>query len=376
MNILITTAEWKSALTCMRSLAKDGHKISLISSDQHTPSLYSKFCSEKIISPYENRKEEYLKFILSLIRKNRFDLLIPISDLCNEYFSDIQDALSKYVKILLPSKEAMEITRNKDKTYRFAYENNIPIPKTYFLNNLAEVEILAKEICFPCVIKESKGTGGSGNTYVNNKEELTLFFGNLSKNPKNWPVVQEFVQGRSCGFTAVCNKGNIVNFFMFELLRQFPKKGGITVYARSIFDVKAFEASKDLVKKLLWTGPIDLDFFIVKNRGPLLLEINPRFSGTIQFAYSCGVDLPLKYLELILGRKSIAKQKKYKTGVYYRNVFPEEIKSCIENKKYIPGFFINFLNPNMRYDFSLADHNLLLWQLRNIKWEFLDKIKL
>ena len=367
MNILITTAGWKGALTCMRSLAKKGHSISLVSSDQYAPSLYSKFCKEKIISPKERDKEAYLKFLLPFIKEKKYDLLIPMSDLCIEYFSQIQDDLSKYVKILLPPKESIDITLNKDKTYRFASQNGVAIPDTYFPGSIPEVEIIANKITYPCVVKKPKGSSGSGNTYIEKKEYLVTFFSKLPENGP-WPVVQEFITSPSSSFTAVCKEGQILDFFMYQRIRQYPEIGGITVFAKSVFDEQALEASSLLLKKLSWNGPMSLDYFIIKDKGFVLSEINSRFSGLIQFAYACGVDLPSKLFELIFEKNIRPTEKRYKTGIYYRSIFPEEIDSCLENKKYISCFFINFLRPNTKYDFSIFDPNLLLWQIKNARW--------
>lgn len=366
LRILITTAHWKAALTCMRSLAKQGHKISLLSSNPHTPALYSKFCSERIITPNEKDKNLYMEFILKLLQKNKKDVLIPISDLDIEYFNEMRDDICKYTTMLISSKESIDITRNKDKTYRFAQAHNFPIPTTYFPQNISDVEEISKHISYPCVIKKAKGSGGNGNSYMYSKEDLLTFYRSSFKDGES-PMMQEFVHGKFCGFAAVCNEGELNEYFMFEVLRQYPESGGVTVYARSFHDSQVLKLSAKLIKKLLWTGPIDLDLFISDN-SCVLIEINPRFSGTTQFAYSCGVDLPNKYLDIICGNKSKIRPSVYAKGVYYRALFPEEVNSCIKNKKNIPSFFVNFLKANTHYDFSCSDPKLLFWQLKEAKW--------
>lgn len=356
-----------SSLTCMRSLAQKGHRISLMCSTQYEPNLYSKFCAEKIISPSEKNKEEYMAFIKSLILTKKYDLLIPISDRCIAYFSEAREELGRHIKMPLPSKEAVDIAKNKAKTYRFCEENGIPIPKTYYPRNITEVGRFADSISYPCVVKEVNGTGGSGNKYVHNSQSLRSSFQNMDTTSE-WPVVQEFIKGKFCNFTAVCNNGKVLDYFMFEVIRQYPRSGGITVYARSYYNEEAFLASALLMKKLSWTGPVDLDFFMVEGRGFCLLEINPRFSGTTQFAYACGVDLPNKCLELAFGGKHNEENRKYKVGAYYRNIFPAEIYSCNENKWNIPAFLLNFLWPNTYYDISISDPNIMIWHLKRAKW--------
>ena len=370
MKILITTGEWKSALTCMRSLAKAGHVISLICPNSLVPALHSKFCKERIISPDEKHRDAYLGFIFHLIKEKKYDLLIPISDLCVEYFSEKRDEIAPYLSMLLPSREALDIARDKSKTYRFAYEHNIPIPKTFFVNNMADVQKVADEVHYPCFAKEAKPTGGSGNTFFHNKEPLNDFFRRKEQSNEIFPVIQEFVEGRFFGLTAVCNKGRIIDFFIFEAHRLTRESGGTTVYARSCFKDEILKVSERVIERLSWTGAIDFDFIVNEKGGAFLLEINPRFSGTIQFAYNCGVDLPLIYSELLFGEKdfSYLKRGKYKTHMFYRSIFPEEVTSIVRNKKYIIPFFANFLKPRMTYDFSLVDPNLFFWQLKQAKW--------
>lgn len=366
LRILITTAHWKAALTCMRSLARQGHSISLMSSSPHTPALYSKFCSERIITPDEKDKRPYMEFILKLLQKNKYDVLVPISDLNIEYFNEMRDDICKYATMLISSKESIDIARNKDKTYRFAQAHDFPIPATYFPQNISDVEEISKHISYPCVTKKTKGSGGNGNSYIYSKNNLLAFYRSSFKDGES-PMIQEFVHGKFCGFTAVCNEGELIEYFMFEVLRQYPESGGVTVYARSFHDSQVLKLSAKLIKKLLWTSPIDLDLFISDN-SCVLVEINPRFSGTTQFAYSCGVDLPKIYLDIIYGKTFGRQPSTYARGAYYRALFPEEVNSCIKNTKHILGFFVNFLKINTRYDFSYSDPILLLWQLKEAKW--------
>lgn len=374
-KILISTADWNAALACMYSLARKGHSIALLSPNKNTPALYSKYCHQKIITPNERNKEAYLSFVTKLIKTGEYDALIPISDLCTEYFSEQRENLLNYIKILLPTKECIDIARNKDKTYKFCIENSIPIPTTYFPKNLSEVIALEETVNYPCLVKEVKGTGGKGNTYVNNKKELINYFKNSTN--KTWPVIQELIKGNFCGFAAVCEKGKILDFFIFEVLRQFPESGGPSIYVRSIFERHIFDICANLLKKLNWTGAIDLDFFVTKKQEFALLEINPRFSGTSFFAYKCGVDLPNSYFKLLINTNHSIETNtpKYNTDILFRFVFVGEIVSCKENVKYLPAFFINFFRKNIYYDFSIKDPMLLLRQIWLAKWYLLNKYR-
>lgn len=367
MKILVTNGEWKSSLTCMRSLAKAGHNVSLLSDSPFTPHFHSKFCQEKIITPEERQKEEYLNFILDLIRKKKYDLLIPMSDRAVRYFSELRHEILKQVKLILPSQQSVAIAGNKHRTYRLAMEIGVPIPETHFPTDLSDVEKIADKIDFPCLVKEPEECGGEGNTFIENKEVLRSIFQKLH-NQKKWAVIQNCIVGKSCSLIGVCNNGKILNYFMFESLRRYPEKKGPTVYARSFFHEKLLAYSTILAEKLFWTGPIEFEFIISKSQQCLLIEINPRFPGPLQSAYSCGVDLPLTFAKIAKGENGFLPPTPYKIGLTYRSIFPQEINSCKKNARYIFDFFINFFHPKTLYDFSLFDPNLLWWQLKQTKW--------
>lgn len=367
MKILVTSAPWKSAMTVMRSLGQLGHEVHLLTPDPCEATVHSKFCHTSWVSPVEDKKLDYLHFLFEHLRRVRYDLLIPISDLATEYVSEQRKDISCQVRVLLPSEENVDLARNKDKTYRFAQNQGIPIPKTFFPATLSDVTALVDRLSPPYVVKESQGTAGSGNQYFSTPEGLLRYFRGLPDGA--WPMVQEFIQGKFYGFTAVCQEGEICRYFIFDVLQQYPDTGGVLVLGRSVVDDVVFNLSRDLVKKLKWTGAIDLDLFVVKDRGPLLLEINPRFSGTIQFALNCGVDLPQSYVQLAQAdRIPSAQETHYRSGVYYRALFTEEIRACIRNRRHIPTFFIRFLRLRTSYDFSFDDPTLLWWQIKKAKW--------
>lgn len=367
MNILLTTAEWKGTLACMRSLARLGHRVVLLSKSKFTPHIHSKYCKESIITPREEEREVYINFLFEVLKKNKFDLVVPMSDMTVEYFSEMRNEIFKYTKLILPKKESVDIASRKDMTYRFALENKISIPKTFFPQNMEDVKKISNDSIYPCYIKYSKGAGGLGNRLALNKESLLFTFTNL-KNIQDWPVIQVFAKGRYGNFVGVCDQGEIISYFIYESIRQYPEKSGPNVYSLSFYDEDALKFSLKIVKALNWTGPINFDFIMKKNNEILLIDINPRFPGSLQAASGSGVDLPSKLLEIVDGRAKKCLKKNYRENVLYRAVFLQEIHSCIENKKYFFNFFINFFRLNTCYDFSIFDYRLLWWQLKQAKW--------
>lgn len=374
MNILITTGSWNASLTAMESLSKLGHDVYLLDQDLYSAGFHSKYCKGNIVSPAESTDSQYVEAVADIVRSKKFDLLIPTSDLSTEFLSNKRERVLPYVSMLLPSKELIALARYKDKTYRFALDNGIAIPKTYFPQSLDEVIRLSQGPIFPCVVKKSRGTANKGNAYFDDKEKLVDYYKHLALED-GWPVIQEFVRGDFYGFLAVAEQGEILDCFMFKAEQKYASDG-TALYCRSIDEKEFFDTAGKIVKRLNWTGAINMDFIKGSDGQWRFLEINPRLSGSLPFAYKMGVDLPAVYLSLACGGlKKKFEGVHYKPGVVFRFVLPNELIFALSHKKHFLKLFGNFLNFKMKTDIPWNDPSLLIWKLRHLWWFWRDQAR-
>lgn len=374
LNILVTSAGWKAAQACMRSFSRMGHRVTLISQEIHESVFYSRHCYESFICPDERLLNEYSEFILGLLQKKKYDLLVPINDYSSESISLDRARLSQYVKLMIPPQEQITLGLNKAGTYRWAQDAGISIPRTWFPKSLDDVRRIVSECPFPCVVKMPRASGGMGNSYFDKPEEVVNFFNrNFSNFESGWPVIQEFITGQVCGFQGVMDKGKVLDFFMWDKVRQYPQSGGVSVYARSIRDENLQKFGYKIVETLSWDGAVLMDFVRTSQGKYYLLEINPRFGGTTLFAYTCGIDLPKRFLNLVMGRDEGEPVTAYREGMIFRSIFPVEINSCFANPKYWKPFFFNFLKPGILSDIVLDDPKMLLHQIKDAWWRCMTR---
>ena len=367
MKILITSGAWQASLACIQSLGRAGHEVYLIDQDPNLAVAHSKYCRGQILSPSEKDEAPYTNFLLDFVKKNHFDVLIPISDYCAQYCAKNQAILERHVRLLLPPEEAFAIAANKAKTYAFAIANEIPIPKTYFPADLKEVLELSKEKIYPAMVKIPNSRASKGVFRVNNQRELVDLF-RAEPFEGQWPVIQEFVDGKLFGVSAVAHEGQILGHYMF-CTDSHVLQGGTPPIAFSVTDPKLFAQTRHLIAALRWTGAIDLDYLMKKDQGYVLLEINPRFSGSLNFAYRMGVDLPLMYYRLAMeGPKAEFNQRQYKEGARFRTIFPTEIIWCYKYPGYRWTFLKNFFNINSQTNIYWDDPRLIWWQMKETHW--------
>ncbi len=375
-RILLTTARWTSSRAILESLGKRGHEIYLIDSNSLAAGFSSKYCTESFVSPNEENKTDYINFILDVLRKKNVDLFIPISDLDVEYFSEIREEVQKYTRMILASKDIITLARNKDQTYRFCLQHQFSIPRTYFPQTMEEVSQLANQLSYPCLAKLAKAMGNEGNSYFQNKEWLLGFYKHFVGNPI-WPVIQEFVKGDVAGFSAVCNEGEILSYFMMKI--EYKHSTAAPAIAYSSTDPELLKVSKRLIKQLNWTGPINLDFIKEPVGEYKLMEINPRFGGSICLPYRFGIDLPYVLYSLAFGEPLPTFNTHYQEGRMLRNLFPTELVYCVKNRHHIPQLFRNFFVPNTVIDINWNDIGLVGAMVRNtfieMKNEFIGRLR-
>lgn len=372
MKILVTTGSWNAALVVMKSLSLKGCQIHLLDSDPLCAGFHSKYCAGSIVTPRESDKVGYIDAVVKAISAQRFDLLVPVSDHATEFLSEERGRITPHTRLLLPSKELIALARFKDNAYRFMLEHNIDIPETYFPQSFEEVDRLTEGMSYPCVVKKSRGSANRGNAYFYERKGLADYYRKL-KAQDLWPVIQKFVDGDFYGFTALVRDGEILDCFMYKARQEYALSG-TPPYAVSIIDEDFFKTVQKLIRLLKWNGAINFDFLKDKDGTFRFLEINPRLSGSIDFAYAVGVDFPSLYLDLALGKANAGfRGFSYKPGIKFRFVLPLEAIYTLKNKKHFYKLLINFLDPFMKTDLSWDDPKLFVGKLRHLWWYWRDK---
>ena len=371
MKILITTGSWSAALVVMKSLAQKGCQSYLLDFDSYCAGFRSRYCSGGIVTPRESDKAGYVDALIKIISAQKFDLLIPTSDHTMEFLSEERGRIEPFTKMFLPSRDLISLARFKDRAYRFMLEHDIPIPKTHFPQSIADVEHLADNVSYPCVVKKPRGSANKGNAYFNSKKGLVDYYRGLESKDL-WPVIQEFVEGDFYGLTALAWDGEIVDCFMYTSSQEYALNG-TPPYGISVVNEDLLGKAAKLFRLLKWNGMINLDFIKGKDGEFKFLEINPRFPGSLDFAYAVGVDFPSAYLDFAFGKTDARfKGFSYKPGVKFRFVLSEIIYT-LRNKKNLPALLVNSFNPFLKTDLPWDDPKLFIWRLKHIWWYWRDK---
>jgi carbamoyl-phosphate synthase large subunit len=352
-RIVITDGSWAASLACLQSLGRMGHEVHILDADPAVATARSKYCAGHIVSPGDVQSSHYADFLIELAATGRYDWLLPISDDAVRQCSRHRLALGGCLRLALPPEDAVSTAASKRQTYEFAARHGIPIPATYFPADVDDILRRGDEVGYPCVVKLPFGAGRDGVFIVRDRRELVAL---CRKDPFRGqsPMIQEFVDGALHTVTGVVQNGRIASLFMCTKPTEYTI-GQITAAAYSVTDPVLWERARQIVEALDWTGAIGLDFIKRADGEYLLLEVNPRFSGPVNFAYRLGIDLPRDYFRLAFGESlDECRAPGYPEGRLYRSIFPCEFLWCMANRK----------RPS-----RLLRHMLTLGAVTNIYWD-------
>jgi predicted ATP-grasp superfamily ATP-dependent carboligase len=354
--IITTHFDDHIGLAVVRSLGKNNIDFQVVSKTKNTLAGYSKYCKNKTIGL--NDPDFFFKLsgndiIFPMVEETMLELAKNKSKLkCMLGFSDY---------------ETLQTAGDKSLLIQHAMKHNIPCPKTFFITKPEDIHDCLAVIDFPAVLKPNRGAGGKGIQLINSPEHLPAIAEKILAN-KGRLLVQEKIP-----FTAKYTIGALCNFehelrrvCVIKELRNYPVETGQACYVETVNEPKLVKFAENLLKSLNFVGIADIDLVIdSRDNQPKLMEINPRFWGSLQVAINAGVDFP-RLLHTMLINGDVEKCLSYTTGERCRYlIFTDLIwlitilrgnYSGISKRKAVQDFFIH--PQNDRY-YVYADEDII-----------------
>ncbi len=340
-RVLVTDASERQTLAIIRSLGRKGIEVTAAGNSELNAGFFSKYCAKRLVYPDPiKNKRKFIDAMLSLVKREKFDLLIPTSDYTATPISERKEDFQKYVAVSIPSYSTLLKTLDKSLTIPIAVNCGVPCPKTYVVNDIDELRKIIDEFRYPVVIKprtkvvwvndQAIVMKVTDKSYASNKLDLLTkykeFFNKLKKHhaERYSPLIQECIIGEGCGVEVLIHQSTPKAVFMHRRLREYPISGGASTLRESIKDEKIIDLAVRLLKALDWEGVAMVEFKIDKlNSEAKLLEVNGRFWGSLALAITAGIDFPFLLYQSIFGEDF--SPPKYQTGVKQKCAIPGDL---------------------------------------------------
>ena len=126
-KILITDGRSLASLAIARSLGKKGFEVHCGEEFKTNLTFFSRYVKKRIVySSPEKQSEQFLDELLKLVKKERYNMIIPVRDATTLLLAKYKDEILKYTNLYLADYETIKKFRDKGETVKLAMKCNIP----------------------------------------------------------------------------------------------------------------------------------------------------------------------------------------------------------------------------------------------------------
>lgn len=229
-------------------------------------------------------------------------VLIPCQDQNVILACRHRDRLQQYYRLQQAPQEIVETFMDKVKFYKYAAENDLPIPKTYFISSLEEIRRASESVDYPCLLKPAvRSVAWERQTTqkafkINTVEELLAVYREYSPLAGEM-ILQQWVEGNDECLISYngyfTDDSQPIGSFISRKIRQWPPRTGqssLSIECRNDF---VLETALRLFKESKFRGMGYLEVKRDANTGEhYIIEPNiGRPTGRSAIAESGGVEL-------------------------------------------------------------------------------------
>jgi predicted ATP-grasp superfamily ATP-dependent carboligase len=331
MNVLLVTTctpDDRKPVCFSRELARAGATVG-IAGDRHVgEAFYSRYLSRRhLCARPAVSLDDFISDLNRHIERYRYDIVLPMNDYTTVGLCIQRGELAEGVATVLPDYEALEITRDKQRTLTTARELGLDVPKSFAPSDEGELLNAGDSVGYPCVLKLRRGAGAVGCRVVRNQEELVIAWRRRRRQSDlvfdhDHLLVQEFVAGLTHDACVLFCRGEPRAILTQKRLWTHPREGGVGTIVESTRDPQLADLACRFFRALRWHGPAQAEFKVDPESGRVcLIEVNGRFWGTIGAAVDAGVNFPLLASRMAL-EGDIDQVCDYSVGRRYRYPIP------------------------------------------------------
>ncbi len=377
MKVLVTDAALRTALYVIRSLGRQNVDITATETRMNifsNPGFASRYVKRRAIvaDPIYN-EDAYIEGLLKLCRGH--DVLLPVSMYSIKAVSKHLDEFRKIIRVPIADHAKIMQVNSTDTAIKTAISSGIPIPKSYFIDELSQLDQIAEELEYPAFIKvkdELELAPSQRHKAVFSREDfISKYYTLHSYQP--FPIVQEFIKGDGAAYFALFDESATLKAeFGHRRIREFPLNGGPSTYCESYNNPVMFEHGRKFLSHVKWQGLAMVEFKLDTRDGtPRFMEVNPRVWGSMPLAMESGVDFPYLWAKTAMG-EDFKPVTDFKTGVKVRFFFSDiraastSLLNLKHIKKYFLGCLIDLFDRKIK-DGIFSSSDLLPWIIYHTK---------
>lgn len=332
-RVLVLEGSLNASLVIVRSLGRLGADVTVADHRRVNPARLSRYAAHTVRYPNpEEDKDAFIDFLAQHVRRNRYDIIFPVSDFTVIPIALHRGAFDGRTRVAIAPTEQVMRVQDKAESIEIVRRCGVGCPKTHLVQTVQEIHGLAKKIRYPVIVKPRSKISWvkqkpfvhkvTGKNYVSSADQLVGLYTEIHQTSP-LPMVQEIIPGEAYGFFALAENGNPRAVFGHKRIREYPLSGGMSTCRESYMDPELMDAGCRILKELGWTGVAMVEFKRDARDGRYkFMEVNGRWWGSLALAVAAGVDFPGLYAEYLLTGALPKEQVSFKKGVQCRALIP------------------------------------------------------
>ncbi len=320
-KVLILDGGATHAMAIAECLKESGYEVAVLCNNKYEYGYHTHYADERYLGKNSHDKD-YPEWMVSFLKENHFDVLIPTSDSTAEFMSFHKEELLPLTGVLMPGREVFKKGYDKNELMKVCKEYGFPHPLTVDLSKVSfEDESAFVDFPFPGLLKPNLTSGGRGMTLINSFEELKTVYPAIHEQYGECHL-QRFVRagGRQVKVQIMTdNEGEPAYSSVIWKQRYYPVNGGSSCCNVTIDEPKTAAICGRVLKTIGWVGFADFDLIEDPDTKELLImEINPRIPACIRSSFKSGVDYATMIADATLGLP--LREYTYKPGIRLRHL--------------------------------------------------------
>ena len=281
MNILITGAGGPAAISFFNAIQGNfTGTIFMADMNRHSSGLYLVPKPQRILVPAGDDPEfPHALFIYCV--NHDIDLVIPTVDSELAPLAAMQAQFKQHgVRLALSPEPTLLTCFDKYKLMQALEEKITLAPYALFDDNFN-----ADDFGLPLIVKPRSGSGSRDVHLIRNARELI----NIPRDGSF--MVQTYLPGEEYSVDVFADEqGQVIASVVRERIKI---DSGIAVIGKTVINRKLSQLAKEIATLVGIRYTANIQFKLDQQQLPKLLEINPRFPGTMPLTVAAGVNMPL-----------------------------------------------------------------------------------
>jgi predicted ATP-grasp superfamily ATP-dependent carboligase len=320
-DALVLDLDTRGGLCTVRTLARGGLRVDAAARDAHAPGLRTRYAERTGALPDPVQDfDAYADAVVAWVRERPADGILCSID---ESVAALHARRSELEGLAAPgiaSYEAVELASSKPRTLELAQELGWRTPRSVLVHGTDEAIAAAAEIGLPVVLKPETSwravdEGGErvAPLLAATSEDVRRAADELVR-PDAPALVQELAPGVRETHKFFRVGGSTMARLVMVVERCWPPLGGASVLRRTILPGDSHALAERLVEAIGIEGYSEVELRRDAEGRPLLMEVNPRISQSVELAVRAGVDFPRMQLDWARGR-TVERVGSYAVGV-------------------------------------------------------------